>query len=125
MTNLVTDRNGLWPPCTAFDSRKKVYLQGLHFQLGTNLLVHFNQPVITVNEHSSLVLVFYVHSEEQGEYSCFPQRPRIVFTKAVKSALSKQNIKFIQVPDNKTQKTDIKRITYNMPDILQKPGGYS
>lgn len=87
--------------------------------------MHFNQPVITVNEHSSLVLVFYVHSEEQGEYSCFPQRPRIVFTKAVKSALSKQHIKFIQVPDNKTQKTDIKRMTYNMPDILQKPGGYS
>lgn len=49
----------------------------------------------------------------------------MVFTKAVTSALSKQNIKFIQVPDNKTQKTDIKRMTYNMPDILQKPGGYS
>lgn len=49
----------------------------------------------------------------------------MVFTKAVTSALSKQNIKFIQVPDNKTQKTDIKTMTYNMPDILQKPGGYS
>lgn len=47
--------------------KTKTYLQGLQFQLWAHFLMHFDQAVITVNEHSSLASVFYVHSKEQGE----------------------------------------------------------
>lgn len=35
--------------------KTKSYLQGLQFQLWTHFLIHFDQTVITINEHSSLI----------------------------------------------------------------------
>lgn len=47
--------------------KTKIYLQGLQFQLRAHFLMHFDQAVITVNEHPSLASIFYVHSKEQAE----------------------------------------------------------
>lgn len=58
-------------PQPACALKTKTYLQGLQFQLWADFLVHFDQAVITINEHPSLASVFYVHTKEQGECPCF------------------------------------------------------